>query len=433
MKRSATNDSVLPILPKEIIQLIIVEAHHEVSYINTVCKDWQSYIKNYKDWFSLAQHHYIRKFHIVIDQIFKMINSTLCLRTMRFANYIGFLLDAKWKNLCFTQPTPIIDSIYRYIKTNAQNLLTFENYHPRDIYLDFTDEGHLYTLVTRDEKTGKPVIHRTVKPDDEQYEDTGILPNIAFYREYISVTGWLGCLFPKFNKERAVDLMIGSAKWSNPSENAYFGMTREEIYDQWDEIREIASRDGSAMHHNLEMYFSGQPYKSDSKEFQLFKEFEAAEVTGKLIPYRTEMMLYSTTLRLCGSVDILWERIDLPKRPDGKKRLIMGDYKRSKKIEMMNQWDESGIVPCTAKASSCNFVKYSFQEGQYTQILDEYHEEAEQDFVIEEWWIIVLHPNQTKYQLYRIPFELMKPTLDDIRQFRLEVIKEAVEYTAISL
>ena len=80
--------------------------------------------------------------------------------------------------------------------------------HPRDLRIKFDEPSHTYSI------------------DGEKYP--------------ISVTGLSGLLFPKFDADNVIRKMMRSRNWTK---SKYYGMTKEEIKKQWEDIkagREIA-------------------------------------------------------------------------------------------------------------------------------------------------------------------------------------------------
>ena len=428
MKRSRTLfSSSESSLPDDVLrEYIVVHVNHSVSHLNTVCKKWHSWLENYKGWLALAFANYQAYNVCAWPQIEKTFQTLLarqdCARRARFANYIGYLLDCKLKHLESPwSDMPVITSIAKYVEEHTPNVLTLQNFNKRDIYLNFTDVGHCYTLVKEREEGGGDLatVLTSVKPDDNEEPtappDAQQLKN---RRGMLSVTTFIHTLFPHFDTQAVItQMMANTKKWNNPVENVYYGMTREEITEQWESIGKMASEAGTAMHRNLEMYYSEQPYATDSKEFALFQGFEADYVTGKLKPYRTEMTAYcAADLRLCGSVDMLWEYVNEVDHGDGKKHLVLGDWKRSKRINKYNSY-QSGCVPATQHLGSCNYVMYSIQLALYKHILEKYY-----DVIIDVMYIIVLHPNQEKYLCIPVEWGVLKPVFDKIIQHRVDYV-----------
>lgn len=446
MKRASEDDdkkkvSLNPfcLIPIEVRQRILVEAHYGVSHLNTVCQEWATLLDTYQDWVGQVCLNFVRhevqmdEFYPDTTPVVKYIVQT-ALESLRydrerrsFAQYLARLVDCKLKKLLINPVTDFelsivsfvtLNSIDAYLKEHLPNILTLKHYHPRDIYLNFTDVGHLYALVQpcidpNNSGNSYAMTYHTVKPDDNEANVRPVYDTVRF----LSVTTFIHSLFPVFDEEAVITrMMANERKWNSPVENAYYGMSRDEIKLQWEVIRTMASVEGTAMHANLEMYYSRRRYQSDSKEFSLFQAYEKDHVVGKLRPYRTEWTIYSVPLQLCGSVDILYEYVDQVDHGDGKKHLVMADWKRSKKINLYNSY-QSGAISCTACAGDCNYVHYSIQLSLYKYILEQYY-----DVVIDAMYLVVLHPNQDRYIRMAVESSLMRNMFDAIIQHRLATI-----------
>ena len=440
MKRAFCNENedtlalAFATLPAEVQQLIVVYAHHDVSHLNTVCKQWHLYIDSYQDWLNLAQRNYtlsilsrpdssrlVEKLHTIFDTLQKR----HCPRRARFCNYVGRLLNTKLKNVvCIEEPptdedTPIIASIYEYTKEHTPNVLTLENYYERDIYLNFTAEGHKYCLVIFDDEKQKKLCLHTVKVDDNEAIDPKSLHE-ALSSSYglLSVTTFISTLFPLFDEDEVITkMMANTRKWNDPVENPYYEMTREEIKAQWEMIRTVASEAGTAMHANLEMYYSERPYETDSKEFDLFLSYQKVHVNGKLKAFRTEWTVYSAFLRLCGSIDMLYSYVDEVDHGDGKKHLVLADWKRSKRITYFNSY-QSGSVPCTASMGDTNFTHFCIQLCLYKYILERHY-----NVIIDAMFIVALHPNYDRFVCIPVDWKMIEPYFNRIIDHRLACVE----------
>ena len=439
-------------LPDDVLQVILVQTHGYTSQLSTVCKRWQRLIESYTGWYAMLQHNY--RFIVAwgerlpsfppgyaadaMGDIFEMIEkSKVCqqlseakdIKYQVFLNHIGYVLNSKvssyidFEDVGHSSSNVMLESIRAYLPGCLENVLSVRNFHPRDFYLNFKEINHRYSLPLPDEE-GQFEMHYTDKVDDNEgvtvSDMANLLVTVTLYW-LCSVTTFIHSLFWDFDEDAVIDKMMAAPKWSHPLENPYYGMTKEEIKEQWREIRTQASADGTAMHANLEMYYSGRAYKEDTVEFGHFKEYEKVHVTGKLRPYRTEWTIYSILLQLCGSVDMLYEYADDRVFPDGKKHLVMADWKRSKKIEKYNSW-QSGSKPCTETAGDCNYIHYTIQLSLYKWILEEYY-----DVVIDEMYLVVLHPNQPKYICMPIDTKHSKAFVDGILQHRYDFLQRSRE------
>lgn len=434
MKRSAITvceEEEFGNVPNEIVQLIIVSVYHETSQLSTVSKRWHVLLEDYGDWFALAQYYYPstvngkRRSHDIlpIKSIIEGLVDKNDQGARKFRNYIGRQLCSKHRHFPIGPPVrgrlatfwPLLSSICAYVKEHSSNPLTLKNFHPRDIHLNFTEVGHRYSLVLPGPVTGKATTYQSVKTDDNEAVSQTTLSEAKLYA-FLSVTTFIHTLFPQFDAEAVITKMMAADKWEDPVANAYYGMTREEIMAQWTEIGEIASIAGTAMHANLEMYYSGRPYVTDTKEFRLFQGYEAKYVTGKWLPYRTEWTVYSEPLQLCGSIDMLYEYVNEVDHGDAKKHLVLCDWKRSKNLVFFNSY-QSGSIPCTESMGDTNFIHYCIQLSLYKYILEMHY-----NVIIDEMYIVVLHPNLDRFNCVPVNWEMIKPYFSRIIDYRLASI-----------
>ena len=82
-----------------------------------------------------------------------------------------------------------------------QPVLALKNPHIRDANMQFSEEGHRYTILTD--------------------------PNT----KYTSVTTWNHSHFPKFDADAVIDAMMKGSNWG--PDNKYWGLTPKQIKDQW--------------------------------------------------------------------------------------------------------------------------------------------------------------------------------------------------------
>jgi hypothetical protein len=131
-------------------------------------------------------------------------------------------------------------------------------------------------------------------------------------------------------------------------------------------------------------------YDENLPEFLIYKpSFEAMIAEGRLRPWRTELSIFDLELNLCGQVDVLYEFVKEEERYDsrGRHRLVMGDWKRCKRIKRENRF-QNGIKPLTEKLPYCEYQEFRFQLGSYSVIM-----ERRYNAVILEPHIFAMHPD----------------------------------------
>lgn len=470
-------------LPTEILCQILSTCHHTVFHLNTVSKSFFHATEATRNWFDIADDNYrytLGKIHelsndpryppnggtvcqMVIELFDKIKGSalykSLCkeARYHRFLNHVGLLMNSKLATVSTIKkmqygypPSNTLTSTIKYITEAIDNPLTLRNFHRRDFYLNFREQGHCYTLVRCIQKpnTGKTAFVNVLsnqEPDDNDalVDDALTCPDgytpitdsiIARSSDQIlcSTTKYIHTLYPPFMAMKVLARMREDpVRWEDP-EYQYFGMTDVEILDSWTQNGIDASYKGTLMHLNIELYYTGRPYDGTTPEFALFLDYEKDHVTGKLIPYRSEWTIYCEYLAMCGSVDMLYERVgdqlhvnDTPLygvSPLGKKKhLEMADWKRCKNVVDYNTWadDNSGIVPCTFHCPNANFFHYVIQLCIYKYIL-----ERDYDVIIDRMYLVILHPNQKKYIKREIKWDAHTQIfIAGVIQHRLNTIK----------
>lgn len=260
-------------------------------------------------------------------------------------------------------------------------ILALANQHDRDANISFQEEGHKYTIHT----------------------DPG--------SKYTSVTTWNHTHFPHFNADLVIQKMMKGKKW-NP-QNKYWGMTPDQIKALWNANGAAVSGAGTDLHYNIECFMNDpvQPYPyvqkqlaqkyilgqselkdapTPAKEWQYFLDF--LRDYPDLKPYRTEWTIYDEDLKLSGSIDMVYEN------PDG--TLMIYDWKRSKDISRVNNFNEYAKTPCISHLPNSNFWHYSLQLNTYKAILERKYGKKVTDL-----YLVRLHPDaeENSYELLRVP------------------------------
>ena len=173
--------------------------------------------------------------------------------------------------------------------------------HERDSHISFDEGPHIYTI------------------DGDS--------------DFMSVTKWNHSHFPHFNAKKIIKKMMSSKNWP---QSKYFGMTPQEIKDQWSENGRVASEAGTKMHYDIECFYNNMNIQNDSIEYKYFKAFQ--EDHEHLTPFRTEWMVWDKELQFAGSIDMSFLS------EDGNK-IDIYDWKRCKEIKKLNRW-ESATTEC---------------------------------------------------------------------------------------
>lgn len=261
--------------------------------------------------------------------------------------------------------------------------LAIKNRHPRDLCIEFDEPTHRYTV-------------------------NGVCEG------WTSCTGFIHSFFPHFNPEKTIRKMMASPKWP---QSKYYGMTANQIKNQWNSSGKEASEAGTAMHLGIEMHHNKaesliEHSVMDTKEWQYFMNYWK-DCGDDLVPYRTEWEVWSEEHKLAGSIDMIYYR-----KSDGK--YVIYDWKRSKEIKTNNDY-ETGYAPLDHLPNT-NYWHYTLQLNIYKWFLETFY-----GLEIADLYLIILHPDNKNYRRLRLNM------LTDEVEAMLECRKRAVEAGSKSL
>lgn len=257
-----------------------------------------------------------------------------------------------------------------------EQVLKRQNPHPRDENILFFEEGHRYEITSD--------------------------PN----SKYTSVTTWIHTHFKKFDADKVIKNMMKGRNWN--SENKYWGQTAEQIKQLWNENGKRESQSGTDLHFNIECFMNNAQIMPNYTHTNLLRNYEANPKTHFQIewqfflnfiidtpefkPFRTEWTVYDEDLKLAGSIDMIYQN------PDGS--LDIYDWKRSKGITKVNNWNEFSLTPCIAELPDTNFWHYSLQLNIYKRILEKNY-----GYTVKDLFLVRLHPNaeDQNYELIEVP------------------------------
>lgn len=264
----------------------------------------------------------------------------------------------------------------RHRLTLRETDLAYRHMHDRDKHITFIGGAlHKYTI-TEWHPEEKHFIIQT--PYDKHHP--------RYLQGFLSVTTFVHTLFPEFDADEA----IRKARRGR-NRHRYMGRTDEDIKAEWDLNRDTASSEGTAMHENIEFFYNNLPHHTDTKEFLMFKVYNDRIIErGKLMPWRTEMMVYDEMMKLVGSIDMIYTFKDEQQRytHNGKLRVVVADWKRSKEIRRSNAF-QKGSTPLTQNMDDCNYQHYRLQLSIYRLIL-----ERKYNISVVKTYLLILHPNQ---------------------------------------
>ena len=258
------------------------------------------------------------------------------------------------------------------------NLLKDRNEHNRDKDIVFDSETHKY-IINNDGK-------------------------------YTSVTTWVHSNFEAFNSDEVIDKMMKGSNWSK---SKYFGKTKEEIAQEWFENGKESSNLGVDLHYHIELFMNQEtgkdkPTHNDLLEayykhplvFDAFVEncpiewgyfIDFVKYYPNFVPYRSEWMVYHDNIKICGTIDMVYEN------DDG--TLNIYDWKRCKSITKYS-YGKNSINPKMSNIPDCNYFHYLLQLNLYKFIL-----ETKYGKTVRACYLVKLHPNnRTKtFELLGLP------------------------------
>ena len=254
-----------------------------------------------------------------------------------------------------------------------------KNKHHRDNNIVFYEEGHKYDIL------------------------------IDMDNKYTSVTTWNHSHFPKFDSDKIINNIMKGKKWNET--NKYWGKTKEQIKELWKKNADSVSSAGTDLHFNIECFMNNEAiaaknynhqdlyeyymknrtlFPNNSIEWDYFIKFVKEHPLLK--PYKTEWIIYDEDVKLAGSIDMVYEN------EDG--TLSIYDWKRSKEIKRINEWNKYALTPCICEMPDSNFWHYALQLNTYKHILEKHYNKT-----IKEIFLVRLHPDaeEKNYELIKLP------------------------------
>ena len=268
------------------------------------------------------------------------------------------------------------------MKPTLHPTLATRNCHERDQYIQFFEEDHKY-VITND-------------------------PN----NKYTSVTTWNHSHFPVFNANLIIKNMMKGKNWKEG--HKYWGLTAEEIKKQWTNNSSAVSGAGTDLHFEIECFMNNPDIESGFKgnkgynHSDLHEAYLKAPSTKEVVewdyfinfvkdhpelkPYRTEWTIYDEDLKISGSIDMIYEN------PDG--TLSIYDWKRSKEITRVNNFNKFAINKLICHMPDANFWHYALQLNTYKRII-----ERKYGKIVTDLYLVRLHPDaeEKNYELIKLP------------------------------
>lgn len=281
------------------------------------------------------------------------------------------------------------------MRPTLNNVLCIRNAHPRDKHIKFFEEDHKYII--------------------------DLEPEV----KYTSVTTWIHEHFEKFEADKIIKKMMSGSRWKEG--HKYWGMTPEQITSQWNSNRDAVSGAGTDLHFEIECFNNdtrftsytnkelAENYMSENGlklfekplEWQYFINF--VKDHPELKPYRTEWTVFNEDVKISGSIDMVYEN------PDG--TLSIYDWKRSKNITRINQFNKFALARSICHIPDSNFWHYALQLNTYKYIL-----ESKYNKIVKELYLVRLHPEaeEKNYELIELP--ILTTEINDLLQDRINNI-----------
>ena len=207
----------------------------------------------------------------------------------------------------------------------------------------------------------------------------------------------------------------------------YWGLTAEEIKQQWSSNSSAVSGAGTDLHFEIECFMNNPDVESGLKGNKGYKHSDLLEAYlqdpsskeviewdyfinfvkdhPELKPYRTEWTIYDEDLKISGSIDMVYEN------PDG--TLSIYDWKRSKEITRVNNFNKFAINKLICHMPDANFWHYALQLNTYKRLLERKYGKTVTDL-----YLVRLHPDaeEKNYELIKLP-DLSKE-IDELFEMR---------------
>lgn len=265
------------------------------------------------------------------------------------------------------------------MKPILHEVLSVRNQHPRDLNIKFFEEGHKYCILTE--------------------------PDI----KYTSVTTWNHSHFPQFDAEKVIKNMMNGKGWKEG--HKYWGLSPDQIKNMWNSNKNAVADAGTNLHFEIECFHNDKRFQFEYTNKELFeiymsdkgKELDKTSIEWQyfihfikdhpqLKPYRTEWTVYDEDSKIAGSIDMVYEN------PDG--TLSIYDWKRTKLITRINQFNRFAITPIICHLPDSNFWHYALQLNTYKYILESKYQKK-----IKDLYLVRLHPDaeEKNYELIQLP------------------------------
>lgn len=193
-----------------------------------------------------------------------------------------------------------------------------------------------------------------------------------------SCTGLIAEKKRKFVPHDAYMLMLKKGRIDDP-EDEYYGMSFEQVRDQWASVGTEASGKGSVMHAEIERFFNNCADWIESALWNVdpdvspslvrFLDFFQKEIIGKIEPLRTEQNIYDEDFEFAGQADFIGRRVEWKNDPAKKNWILIGDWKRTKK-KLREERSYGQMLGCCSSLPDTHLSHYTLQMTLYALIIE---------------------------------------------------------------
>ncbi len=208
--------------------------------------------------------------------------------------------------------------------------------------------------------------------------------------KYTSVTTVIKKYFEPFNADNVISKMMASNNWPK---SIYYGLTAEQIKNQWRSKAEL----GTKLHSDIELYLKRKILPKNDIEFLYFLEY----YRDKLCKYSlvaSELIVHDSKRLIAGTLDALFV--------DNEGNYHLYDWKRVANLKYTNPLGIRGTGPFT-NLYDCDYIHYSLQLNLYSELLYNC-----KNIKISTMTLVLLHPDNNSY--VEIKVNNMKPYIDEL-------------------
>ena len=213
-----------------------------------------------------------------------------------------------------------------------------------------------------------------------------------------SCTGLIGSCFPQFDGSAAYDGMARKGRIRDPKDK-YYGKSKQEVLDEWNGTGYLARTHGKNMHKQIEYFLNNcvdlknGEWESEANKPALdrFLRCWRNEFVGKIIPMRTEMIMFDKRFEFAGQADFVYRRVEWLDDPEKCNWIGIGDWKRSKKDMNDQKAYENGLGPCSELPNTSR-SQYALQMSMYGSCMM-----RQTAFVVKEMYLGIFHEAHPDY------------------------------------